>query len=632
MEPPQYNDHASKSLSSSNKVYPENDSLYRQIFEHTNVIKLIIAAHTLQVIEANPAACAFYGYTAAQIESMHLYDISILTELQLQAAIRNVITGTQTTFETRHRLASGVIRDVRVHAGFLTAGDKDYLFAEVEDITARKLVENALRESEKLYRLFAHNMPDSSVIMFDREMRYTLAEGPFLKRFGTMARSTVGKLPHETTLTQETLAFIIPIYQRALQGETFSYERETLEYAYQAHVAPVRDINGAIIGGMILCHDITQRKQLENDVRASEEHLRLITDNMQDLITESDAEERIVYTSPSSRTLLGREPEDMTGHFRDEFAHPEDWGHMLAVRKQMIEAGLQHGVLGGRLRHADGHYIDVETVARFLYDSDSMYIGGIFVTRDVTERKQMESLSLEKQMLQTSLEKEQELHSLKTRMMERIAHEFRTPLAVIQTTSELFALYHDQMPEEQWLSKNKLVKKQIKHITSMLDEISLVVRSTYRQDHLFYIRTDLCALCRDIAEHLVTALDLPNKYQFELPDKLKAPIDPNAMRDSLTHIMRNAARFSEPADPVTIRIAQTGESIELRVIDHGIGIPPDELPRIFDPFFRGSNIDERGGLGVGLSIARAAIEAHGGTIRVESELHTGTTVIITLHG
>lgn len=94
--------------------------------------------------------------------------------------------------------------------------------------------------------------------------------------------------------------------------------------------------------------------------------------------------------------------------------------------------------------------------------------------------------------------------------------------------------------------------------------------------------------------------------------------------------MWNAARYSEPAHPVTIRIAQIGDCIELRIIDHGIGIPPDELPRIFEPFSRGSNINERSGLGIGLTIARAGIEAHGGTIHAESELNTGTTFIITL--
>jgi PAS domain S-box-containing protein len=869
---------------------PENkpshpDGLYRELFNLTTVIKLIIDPDTLQIVEANPAACQFYGYSQEQIQQLSLADINALPEPIVRTIVQEVMAGTKTTFETRHRLASGEIRDVEVQAGLLSVEGKRYLYAIIQDITEQKRMENALRQSERLYRLFAQNMPDSSVVMFDTDMRHTLVEGPFLKRLGTAANTMLGRLPHETELTPEVLAFMVPIYQRALQGESFSYERQTPNYAYEAHVAPLLDENGQIIGGMILSHDITERKnaedafyasemryqtlvdlapvgiaeldlegnvlhrnqqmaeisgvsdvewqrtrrqtgaihpddqekvietiqaglktqqpqnldgfrvlkpdgsirwvssyinaivndskqvsgyilvslditsqkqtadalktseeqfrstfeyasigmalvgldgqwldvnpalcrivgypteellhktfqdithpadleldlqnvrqlvageivsyqmekryfhkeghvvwvllsvslvhdkagaplyfisqiqdiseskRFENELRRNEEQLRFITNNIQDMITRHDSQDRIIYASPSCRILLGYKPEEMTSHSTHEFTSPDDWDRMYSVQQQITQQRLQQGVIETHLRHADGHYVDVETVARFLYDGDGKYSGGIFVNRDITERKQMENLLVDQQRLQTSLEKEQELSSLKTRMMERIAHEFRTPLTTIQIATETLIHYHDRLTPEKREEKSVTVKNQIQRITQMLDEIGMVIRGADTLGHLSLATTDLDDLCHKVAAELSTTLKLPDKYVIEVQGKALASIDPNVIRDSLTHIMRNAARYSEPADPVMVRIAAIGNCIELRITDEGIGIAADELPRIFEPFFRGSNINERGGLGIGLTIARAAIEAHGGTIRAESEPGKGTTFIITL--
>jgi PAS domain S-box-containing protein len=750
------------SISDPPSISPENkpshpDSLYRELFNLTSVITLIIDPTTLQIVEANPAACTFYGYSSTQFQSLRLVNINVLPEPSVRMIVQDVMAGTKTTFETRHRLASEQIRDVEVQANLVSAGGKNYCYAIVQDITQHKQREISLLRSERLYRLFAQNMPDSSVVMFDTDMRYTLVEGPFLKRFGTMSTSMVGKLPQEVLETQEAIDFIVSIFQRALKGESFSYERHTPDYSYEAHAAPLLDENGQIIGGMILSHDITNQKQtvdalrtseerfrstfdyapigmalftldgywmdvnpaicqimgypyeellqktfkemthpddldldfqniqrllageldlyrmekryfhkqghliwglisvslvrdkagvplyficqlqdisehkrLENELRASEEHLRLITDNMHDLIIQCDAQDRILYTGPSCFPLLGYKPEEMIGHFAHEFVSPDALDKIVPALQQITRQVLTYGIIEARMRHANGHYVDVETTGRFFYDSNANYTGGIFVARDITARKQMQNLLAEQQMLRTSIEKEQELSKLKTRMMERIAHEFRTPLATIQVATETVIHYYDRLTPQKREEKSVTVKNQIWQITDMLDQIGMVIRGTDTLTHLNRVPTDLCALCRAVAAELTAALTVPNKYVMDMPDKLLVSVDPHVIYESLTHIMQNAARYTEPADPVTVRIAQFGSSVEVRVIDQGIGIPANELPRIFEPFFRGSNINERGGLGIGLTIARAAVEAHGGTIRVESELRKGATFIITL--
>ncbi len=742
-------------------AFTKGNDLFRQMFERNRAIKLIIDPSNLQIIEANQAACDFYGYTSEQIKSLHLTDISTLAQSELMASTERTIAAKGSTFQTRHRLASGEIRDVELFTGLLEPGNKLYLYEIIQDITHRKQAEKALRESEELYRRFAKHMPNTSVIMFDQDMRYTLAEGPYLQRSQPSYQSFVGKLPQEI-LPAESLDFLLPIYRRALQGESFSYERETEDYAYQAYVTPVFSDSGEIIGGMILSHDITEikkataalwesehrhqsmvntmsegvvthgqdgviqtsnpaaerilgltadqikgrasidprwhtihedgspfpgeehpamitlrtgqpmtntimgvhkpddrlvwilintramirpnetqpyavvatlvditeRKQLEDNLRSSEERLRLIIDNIQDLVTYDDVKGNFVFVSPSSRTMLGYEPQSLLNVPSMELIHPMDRSPMTQTLSSAIATREPQFTVEGRLRHADGHYIDIETVGKLVTNGGTSFIGGVFITRDISQRKYLEELRIEKEKLQMALQKEQEFSIYKTRLMRRINQGFRTPLAMIQASVETLGYYWDRITPEQRTGKKAQIEGQIKILTNMLDEIGLVISNSFKPERIRRVSTDLSALCRVVLVNLEREFELPGKYNMNLPEMIIANVDPQVVEKALIHIFRNAAQYSEPSAVVNISLVALKQGIEIRVEDAGSGILPNEQHRIFEPFFRGSNIGEVDGLGVGLTIARAAIEAHGGGVTVMSSHGKNTMVTI----
>ncbi|MBI1279868.1 MAG: PAS domain S-box protein [Anaerolineaceae bacterium] len=1013
-----YNQYKNVSLNNTSLNSNENDPLdagivwhegfYRQMFERNHAVKLVVDASTTQIVKVNQAACDFYGYTSEQLTAMRVTDITVVPEAELLANMQRTMVEKGSIFQARHRLSSGEIRDVEIFSGLLEFGHKNYLYAIVQDITDRKQAERALRESEALYKLFAQNMPNTSVVMYDADLRITLAEGPYLKRFGTIWENAVGKLPHEM-YGEEALKVVLPVYKRALEGETFTFERVTKEFAYQSFVTPLRNDKKEIIGGMILSHDITEAKRAEAALRASEarfhslvdlapvgiiqtdaqgkrvfcnsrwcemtgitleqalsdenydtiypedlsiaagawdnmmatslpfdnaifryqrpdkstvwvsgngrplfdangvitgylgtvtdisshkmledtlviselrlrtlidfapvgivetdeqgtimrvnaqwcalsgiseveaftgnasktihpddferiqainqtslengspvnnieyrfmhpdgkvvwvsdssrpmydelgnvtghiitmtnitelkhleealrqneERLRNITDNLYDLVTQNDAEGRIVFVSPSSRTMLGIEPQDVVGKLTFDFVHHDDWSKMISTRQSAVDANELHVSGEGRLRHADGHYIYVETEGTMLFDAQSHYagsvlitrdmserrrlyealrqneerlriitdniqdlvsqssgdglltfvspsyhtilgynvqaligtssmdivhpedlanvvqafqdafevdnyhfnvecrlrhmdghyidadiagklffddqskfMGGVFIARDISERNRMQNLLLEKEKLQAALDKEHELSALKTRMMERIAHEFRTPLTVIQAATETLIYYYDRLNSEQRNSKGITIKGQIQRLTDMLQEIGLVVNGNFTPDRVHRQATNVSALCREVAAELERQLDLPDKYIFNLPESSIDSLDPHVTKNAIRHILRNAARFSPPYSKVNIDLVHSEKGTRMRVIDSGIGIPAQEIARLFEPFFRGSNIGEISGLGIGLTIAKAAIEAQDGTIAIESELKKGTTVTI----
>jgi PAS domain S-box-containing protein len=135
------------------------------------------------------------------------------------------------------------------------------------------------------------------------------------------------------------------------------------------------------------------------DLREREEHLRLVTDNTSDTIRLTDTEGIFRYVSPSVKTCLGYEPGEMTGrHFRD-YVHPDD---LEGVRKMFAEAlatGSNEGKFAYRYRHADGHYVWLESTGDFIFDESGVIKGAVFSSRDVTERKRMEEDLREKEAL-----------------------------------------------------------------------------------------------------------------------------------------------------------------------------------------------------------------------------------------
>ncbi|MBL8157880.1 MAG: PAS domain S-box protein, partial [Anaerolineae bacterium] len=129
-----------------------------------------------------------------------------------------------------------------------------------------------------------------------------------------------------------------------------------------------------------------------------------------------------------------------------------------------------------RYRHHDGYYVWLESIGTSILDDAKNFSGAVFTSRDISERRWMQRALVEQERMLAILQKEQELGSLKTRMMSRLSHELRTPLAVISTSSDLLEHYFHKMTDTQRQERLQQIRSQIKHFTSMLDNMSLVVK------------------------------------------------------------------------------------------------------------------------------------------------------------
>jgi len=135
------------------------------------------------------------------------------------------------------------------------------------------------------------------------------------------------------------------------------------------------------------------------ELRQREEHLSLVTDNTSDMIRLTDTEGVFRYVSPSVRTCLGYDPEEMTGRHFQDYVHPGDLEGVRRMFAEALASGSNAGKFAYRYRHADGRYVWLESTGDFIFDENGVIIGGVFCSRDITDRRRMEESLREKEAL-----------------------------------------------------------------------------------------------------------------------------------------------------------------------------------------------------------------------------------------
>lgn len=253
---------------------------------------------------------------------------------------------------------------------------------------------------------------------------------------------------------------------------------------------------------------------------------------------------------------------------------------------------------------------------RFALGTSMSRLGDILVSslRNASERY----LELERnreRLAETNLQREE--------VMRVVAHEMRSPLQSMLLISELCR----EKPDDLALLRSmpdrvaRMVQRLLRLIEDLSD-LSSIDLGTLRIDP---IKLDLVALVRDTAERVQSTVS-SHRFEIDTPDVLEVDGDINRIEQVVTNLLTNAAKYSPDADRVRIQLSSQGAHARVAVRDYGIGIADEEVSRVFDRYFRTDKGKKRAeGLGLGLYICKALIEAHGGEIGVESQMGKGST-------
>jgi signal transduction histidine kinase len=238
----------------------------------------------------------------------------------------------------------------------------------------------------------------------------------------------------------------------------------------------------------------------------------------------------------------------------------------------------------------------------------------------------------EDKILQEALEKEKELHLLKSRLLAMASHEFSTPMSVIRLLIWKLQNFEDQLTKEGRAKNFDSIQSAIKDINWLLEEIRFIACSESGKFPFKPESIEAISYCQQLVENLQTE-ENSRKCQIKFHSKgkcKKIKIDKKLLWHIFLNLISNAIKYSYNGGTIDVEIDCTDKSLVLSIADHGIGIPEQYLNDLFMPFLRAENVGSIKGLGMGLYIVKQAVEAHHGKIAVESEVNMGTKFTVVL--
>lgn len=235
------------------------------------------------------------------------------------------------------------------------------------------------------------------------------------------------------------------------------------------------------------------------------------------------------------------------------------------------------------------------------------------------------------------LEKEKDLRNLKSKFISMTSHEFRTPLAVIGSSTELLQHYGEKLDTQKKLKHFGRIQSSINHMTSLLEDVLTISKVEAEKIEFNPVTIDLIEFCQNLVEELQQS---QTEYQILLTidgwsdgnqqKSFPTKLDPKLLRQILNNLLTNAIKYSPIGSNVYFDLKCQQDYVCFRVRDEGIGIPAEDLNKIFTPFHRAINVGNISGTGLGLAIVQKYVELHQGKITVESEVEVGTTFTITI--
>ena len=366
--------------------------------------------------------------------------------------------------------------------------------------------------------------------------------------------------------------------------------------------------------------------RLESSLQASLDERNTILDNSLVAMAFLNLKGRLVWGNVALYELFRLPQGSQTGDSLEPFyLSREAYLEMGAYVNEAIARG-ESFECERQMRRSDGSLFWAAISGRAVNRHD-VSRGTVWSVADITHRRVAED------DIRASLARQQELNQLKSRFVSMASHEFRTPLATILSSADLLQAYHDRLPADEREETLNAIGTAVKRMTRMLDDVLVIGKGDEITNGFnpqpMHLQRWCERLAREVTEATPTPSDTPPHIRVEAP-QAECWLDETLLHHMVGNLLSNAIKYSPDGGEVWLRVQLASDHVRFEVSDQGIGIQAQDMKRLFETFYRASNVGQIAGTGLGLAIVKRAVDQHGGTISVQSEPGTGTRFTIDL--
>ncbi len=367
--------------------------------------------------------------------------------------------------------------------------------------------------------------------------------------------------------------------------------------------------------------EIGEKEEAQSELQ----RFKAVCESTSDLMAMTDMEGRTLFMNSAGRKLTGIAlEENLTGVPVSSIYPP--WVYRL-FETDGFPAALETGSWRSEvaLLHRDGHEIPVSFVGLIMRGpgGEPQYMACI--ARDITEQRRME------EQLRDSLVRERKVGEMKSNFVNLVSHEFRTPLGIIMSSAGILENYLDRLTPEKRRQCLVDIQRATRLMSGLVEDVLHLGKLSANREDCCIEPVDLAALCQEFADEVSSSTGARCPIGLDTAGLgPQACADENLLRSILTNLLSNAVKYSPDGSPVSFRVERRGDDAVFTVTDRGIGIAPEDQPRLFEAFHRGGNVAGRNGTGLGLAIVKRCTELQNGRIVISSEPGRGTTATVSL--
>jgi len=400
-------------------------------------------------------------------------------------------------------------------------------------------------------------------------------------------------------------------------------------------------------------------------------HIRSLFENATEGMVVTDSKGKIILVNPSACRMFGYKEEELKGQ-KIELLVPAEYSKTHVKLREGFYHDPKNRVMGhNRDLHGqkkDGQEFPVEVSLSTYIQNNERYVIAFII--DITHRKMIElnmlsqrhelekmtedmrklNIDLEAKVeqrtiilrealqkleesqgeLNDALNKEKELSEIKSRFVSMASHEFRTPLSTVLSSASLVDKYTSAEDQDKRSRHVEKIKNSVKHLNTLLEDFLSLGKLEEGKIGIHFHEFNLKELILDTIEEMKESLKKDQLVSYEGTGRLLIVSDKNLLRNILFNLISNAIKFSGDSKLIYVTSEIHDEYIRISIRDEGIGISKEDQEHLFSSFFRGKNVVNIQGTGLGLHIVKRYVELLDGTILLESTLGKGTKITISI--